>query len=1157
MPPSPLPESSSKGFVPPNDFRFRDPNFEEEPLEKKAMPLENESLSQATDLSDVGNAGIRQVGFNREKVDVLPEKTGFQLHQELKTDARLYDLCFVGPNGWAVGDHGAIWRTADGGQSWIPQESTVDCPLRSVCFVDENNGIIVGGFARTFTQNGDGVVLRTQDGGKSWFRIPTVLPPLYKVQLTDRSNGWAAGCSSESAPSGLFRTKNAGREWEAVRGKKNEGWDELRFFDEGNGIGIGQNGSLQSVRGTPGAKIGKLPFSTGIRKPKVLDFFPPQNGLPFNGWLVGDGGLLLGTNNFGEHWQIISGKLPEETMPLFDFNAVFGRGNDVWIAGSPGTYIFHSHDAGRSWERAPTGTTVPIRAVRFLDPQTGFAVGDLGTILATRDGGRSWNVQLRGGSRAALLGVFAKEEDIPFEMLVQLCAESGYLGAVELPLQSEDHAQEEGGLSRRDRVHEAVVRCGGSGCSSSWGFPLEKSELNMPIEKIIERLEKENDGQGLRRFRQNLVKMIRIWKPNLLVSTDPGLSEDAARRFLSAELQEAVRAAADPTIFPEQLTEAGLEPWAVDKYYLKLENGQSGEVNIKSNDLAVRIGRPIDEMSFLARGLIEPERSDRTVSVGFRPVVNRFQTASNGRNDLMSGIVLKPGGEARRIPMGTAVEEYETVRQRMVRRNQALGLLEKLANETTSAGKTRSNVNFASGSREFVRNLDADAGAQILWEMGRRYWVNGDWESAEETFKSMIESYPQHTLTAKAYVWLIRFYSGEETLWRLARENQLSNNEELASVITTVSQTDPNGGADKQRSSRMRADGRNLSGVDKQHLLRKNQLPSYADLLTQYFPEISNEPKVRFALAANQRREAYSAEAKKFYFSRSVFPGEELWARRAKAEYWLLTPDKSQLPPEYRECPLPHVVAGFAKERPYLDGHFDDMLDKKTWHAASIFPLTPQKLKADRGPGDLLADSQLNPTGEITLASVSADHLKNMPLTGKASSGNRPGATKAEQNRLRSQLFGTQTMFLYDRQCLYIGLRCRKADGFAYGPIDQAPRPRDPDLSKEDRVEILIDIDRDYGTYYKLTLDYRGWVSDECWGDKNWNPAWFVAREEDEEHWLIEAAIPLESLSETFPKSQDVWCIGLRRIVPGVGIECWNAENSDNLTEGFGYLVFE
>src|SRR5690606_13949761 len=64
----------------------------------------------------------------------------------LLDDAGLHDVQFVGQRrGWAVGDRGVIWRTDDGGESWQRLASGVDCPLRSVCFLTDRVGWVVGG----------------------------------------------------------------------------------------------------------------------------------------------------------------------------------------------------------------------------------------------------------------------------------------------------------------------------------------------------------------------------------------------------------------------------------------------------------------------------------------------------------------------------------------------------------------------------------------------------------------------------------------------------------------------------------------------------------------------------------------------------------------------------------------------------------------------------------------------------------------------------------------------------------------------------------------------------------------------------------------------------------------------------------------------------
>jgi photosystem II stability/assembly factor-like uncharacterized protein len=51
----------------------------------------------------------------------------------------------------------------------------------------------------------------------------------------------------------------------------------------------------------------------------------------------------------------------------------------------------------------PSPTSVTLTAVRFADDQQGWAVGHGGVVLATQDGGESWQMQLDGRQAAQLL----------------------------------------------------------------------------------------------------------------------------------------------------------------------------------------------------------------------------------------------------------------------------------------------------------------------------------------------------------------------------------------------------------------------------------------------------------------------------------------------------------------------------------------------------------------------------------------------------------------------------------------------------------------------------------------------------------------------------------------------------------------------------------
>src|ERR1041385_7638746 len=72
----------------------------------------------------------------------------------------------------AVGNSGAILRSANGGSSWSPVSSPTPYALRGLCFSDANNGWAVGG--GNFT--GTGTVIHTVNGGASWTLQSSTLP---------------------------------------------------------------------------------------------------------------------------------------------------------------------------------------------------------------------------------------------------------------------------------------------------------------------------------------------------------------------------------------------------------------------------------------------------------------------------------------------------------------------------------------------------------------------------------------------------------------------------------------------------------------------------------------------------------------------------------------------------------------------------------------------------------------------------------------------------------------------------------------------------------------------------------------------------------------------------------------------------------------------
>lgn len=112
------------------------------------------------------------------------------------------------------------------------------------------------------------------------------------------------------------------------------------------------------------------------------------------GWVaVGERGHILRSAD-GERWELVSAVPTRSTL-----NAVAVAGEQLWAAGHDGV-ILHSPDGGATWEHQrvdvwtpdaldPTAGA-PILDLLFLDAERGFAVGAYSLLLATADGGRTW-----------------------------------------------------------------------------------------------------------------------------------------------------------------------------------------------------------------------------------------------------------------------------------------------------------------------------------------------------------------------------------------------------------------------------------------------------------------------------------------------------------------------------------------------------------------------------------------------------------------------------------------------------------------------------------------------------------------------------------------------------------------------------------------------
>jgi len=1007
----------------------------------------------------------------------LPSGSARMGSETMRADARLSDVSFVDPQcGWGVGDRGAIWHTLDGGQHWHLQQSGVSCRLESVAFVDRQTGWAAGGFSMPYTHAGQGVLLSTSDGGGHWTQVPgLLLPPLERVRFFDRQHGWAVGCPSAMFPTGVFVTGDGGRSWNPLSGERITTWRGGDLLDRNTGALAGFDGTAATIR--RGAVQPARTPRFGLRRVAAVKLVPEVEPRIY-GWLVGQGGLLMMTSDLGATWHMPPAELPPEVVGQFDFAAIEVRGPKAWVAGSPGSRILHTADAGRSWTVLPTGQSLPIEALAFADDQHGWAVGHLGTILATSDGGKTWSLQRSGGARAALLGLLLEPDDVPLELLAQLSGDEGYLAAVELLGRRDVETPPRADVPLDDRIHDAVVGVGGCGVRAAWQFPLPKLDLALPPERVLGGWNRVNDGRAIDELDAHLVRQIRLWRPEVVLTHAAATTagEPVAGLVHEAVLR-AVGRAGDPTWHAEQITQLGLEPWKVKRVFGSLGPSARGSTVLATTQLSTRLGATLADAAAGPRGLVSDQFRPAADSLGFQLLVDTSGRPSP-RGDFFAGIALAPGGEARRELSPPAADSVDMIRRIAEKRRNSQAILEHSGREPHKALGLLAQVG------DLTRELDPNSAGEVLYQLGQRYHQTGNWTLAAETFSRLVDGYPEHPLCDAALVWLVQYYSSGEAAWRVQGGNRMTVQQTSAPAI------DPRLAED--RSGQAAAIGKRLETTR---------------------PELAARPEIAFPLAVAARRRGFPGDAERLYLSRRLSPTRDAWWACAQGEKWLAEPEGA--PPK----PLLRCVAATAKPR--LDGQLDDPV----WQRAQ--------------------------PAELAFAQPSEFAV---PPSGGSS-------------RLRAELQTAAVTLAYDAEFLYVAVRCRRVEGSGSRvqgsepptPDSQPPpRPRDGDLSAHDRVDVLLDLDRDFATCYRLTVDDRGWPNDSCWGDAAWDPAWFIAAAAEEDAWAAEAAVPLESLTGTFPTSGTIWAIGIQRTVPGVGFQSWNTPADPRvIPEGFGYLLFE
>lgn len=247
----------------------------------------------------------------------------------------------------AVGDHGVVMLSDDGGRQWRQARSVpVDSTLTSVSFTDARQGWAAGHW---------GVILHTEDGGESWAVQRSATGedrPLFALHMLDATHGVAVGLWSL-----VLVTEDGGKRWNPV-----------------------------TLAPPEGARKADL---------NLLSLFATGQGVLY---ATAEKGMLLRSADQGRHWSYLSTGYKGSF-----WTGVALPGGELLAAGLRGS-LYRSTDEGRHWSRIDSHSESSITQLLVQGEQVA-GVGLDGLRLQSQDSGASFKTEVRPDHLGLTAGV--------------------------------------------------------------------------------------------------------------------------------------------------------------------------------------------------------------------------------------------------------------------------------------------------------------------------------------------------------------------------------------------------------------------------------------------------------------------------------------------------------------------------------------------------------------------------------------------------------------------------------------------------------------------------------------------------------------------------------------------------------------------------------
>ena len=278
-------------------------------------------------------------------------------------EGRHDDVFFVNASlGWIANTAGEIFKTTDGGESWIRQlhdETDLGYRVffRSIGFANEQVGW-AGNLGFTNNPNTEHVLFETRDGGTSWTDITERIAgprPAGICGLWVVSEQTIYGVGRWNGPPTFIKSVDGGLSWTSVDLRPVvTGLVDVYFFNEDIGLIVGGNGVGSSLEEQNASRT-----------------------------------VILYTADGGATWEP---RYTSETLGKWGWKFSFPTPETGYVATQGPTFdgiILKTTDGGSHWEEKVVGDSLGFSGIGFATAQRGW-VGSLAT-HETTDGGETWH----------------------------------------------------------------------------------------------------------------------------------------------------------------------------------------------------------------------------------------------------------------------------------------------------------------------------------------------------------------------------------------------------------------------------------------------------------------------------------------------------------------------------------------------------------------------------------------------------------------------------------------------------------------------------------------------------------------------------------------------------------------------------------------------